>query len=135
MAVLVIAAALVATHVAIRDGFAVARAEIDEATGLASSPLDHGSRHGQALVEVLVVLPLLAVIALGLFAGWLRLGDVARAERALGATQAALASGEALPPISPADGLRREIRRDRITIRVDHPLIDVVVEAPIPARP
>lgn len=135
IATLLIAVALAATIAAVRSGFLAARDGIDRASGPDRFSTESPPRRGQAVVEAVIALPLIVLMGTFVVLGWARLGEVARAERALGAAQAAIAAGEALPSTALNQGLRVDRRGTRLVARVENHLLDVVVDAAIPVSP
>ncbi len=126
LGVVLCALALAAGIALTADGWRVARDAVDEATAIA--------RRGQATVEIAVLVPVLAVFAVLLIGGWVRLADIARAERALAIAQAAISAGEPIPPVEERFGA--VVRHDglRLVVRVPSPLADVILETAAPVR-
>jgi hypothetical protein len=126
LGVVLSALALAAGIALTADGWRVARDAVDEATAAA--------RRGQATVEIAVLAPVLAVFAVLLIGGWVRLADIARAERALAIAQAAISAGEPIPPVEERFGA--VVRHDglRLVVRVPSPLADVILETAAPVR-
>lgn len=128
-ALLLLGIVLAAGLTAAQRGYEAARVVIDAAVAPAAVL---STRRGQAMVEVVVLIPLLVAVVTVLVAGWVRLGDVVRAERALAVAQAAIVAGEPVPAVGERWNASVVRRGDRLVVRVPSPLVDVVIEADLP---
>jgi hypothetical protein len=134
-AIALVGVALAAGVVLAHQGFTAARASIDGVVTAVGTDTRAAQRGGQATVEVVVLFPLLALAVVLLVGGWMRLADVGRAERAVGAAQAAIAAGEPIGTLGRRWNATIERREDRLVVRVPSPLVDVVRDVEVPAVP
>ena len=97
-------------------------------------PSRHGSERGQALVELIACLPVIALVVLAIVQGMLALSASGSAERALERGRVAAALGGD-PVVAARSGLaaNARVRLEGRLLRVSVPVPRVVAAIPLPA--